>query len=630
MLQIIRDKLTGWVAVIIFIFIGLAFALWGIDLGGANMNYAAKVNGDDISVNDFRRLQQNQMARYAQFYSDGVPAEVETRLRQNLLDSMIREELLAQQARALKYRVGNAAIAAAIQENPSFQVDGEFSMDLYRARLVANGMSPAGYEASLRESLRNEQLQTGLAGSSFVTADELKRYVGLQDQQRQVAWAIIPAAAYIEDVEIPEAAIAAEYEARPEAYQSPETVNIQYLLLPRNVGEQDVEISDQELQAHYEEERAVGRFGGAQERRVRHILIAVDNATDDAAALAKAEDLLARINAGEDFAALAGEFSDDPGSGSQGGDLGFADPDIYVPPFKEAVMSLAPGEIAGPVRTQFGYHIIRLEEISDEKDKSLDDVRDELLAELRASKAEEIFYQRAADLRDLTFKAFNELDSVAEDMGLELSELSGITRVSGSGVAASNELRDVAFSDPVLLDSENSDTIELPEGIVVLRVTQHQQSTLLPLATVRSRIVDKLARGEAEKRAAEQGRQLVEQSQSAGSIVSDALPSAATMNEARYIGRRETELGADLLAAIFSAPVPVDAAYVNGLQLANGDYAVFAVVDMKPGEVSALNPTEREQRRRQLAGLKGSLELAAYIEKLHRQAKIRVNEEQLQ
>ena len=631
MLQIIRDKLTGWVAVVIFIFIGLAFALWGIDLGGANLNYAAKVNGADISLNEFRRQQQNQMARYAQFYRDGIPAEVEDRLRQNLLDGLIRDELLSQQAQKLNYRVGDLAIAEAIQDTPSFQVDGEFSMDLYRARLVPNGLNPAGYEASMRKSLRNAQLQSGIAGSTFVTAEELQRYVALQDQQREAAWAIIPAQAYVEQVEIGEEAILAEYETNPQDYQSPETVSVQYLLLPRDVAEKNVQVSEEELLEHYEQERMVGRFGGGNERRASHVLIAVDDDTDDESARSLAETVLERINNGEDFAALATELSDDPGSKSQGGDLGFADPDVYVPPFKEALLNLEPGEIAGPVRTQFGYHIIRLEEIAAAGDKSLEEVRDELLAELRASKAEEIFYQRAAELRDLTFKAFNELDSVAEDMGLGARTLAGITRTGGPGIAASPELRDVAFSDPVLLDSENSDTIELDEGVVVLRVIEHKLSALLPLAEVRSRIETTLARVEAESMAAEQGRLLVEKSREQGSLSKDDLPEVAVFSDARFVGRNEAGVSPDLLAAIFEAPQKEsDETYVNGRSLASGDYAAYALLSVKPGDVSSLSDEEREQRKRQLANIAGSLELAAYIDKLRREASVLINEEQLQ
>lgn len=630
MLQVIRDKLTGWVAIIIFIFIGLAFALWGIDLGGANLNYAAKVNGEDISLNEFRRQQQNQMARFAQFYSDGIPAEIEDRLRQNLLDGLIRDELLSQRARELKYRVGDLAIAQAIQETPSFQVDGEFSMDLYRARLVANGLSPAGYEASMRKSLRNAQLQSGVAGSTFVTTDELRNFVALQDQRREVAWAVIPAEAYLPEVEVSDEAIVAEYEANPEVYQSPETVTVQYLLLPRDVGAESVDVSEQELQEHYEQERSVGRFGGGQESRVRHILIAVDDDTDDASALALAEQLLARINAGEDFAAIASETSDDPGSRAQGGDLGFADPEIYVPPFKEAVLNLSPGEIAGPVRTQFGYHIIRLEEVSDAGDKSFAEVREELLAELKASKAEEFFYQRAAELRDLTFKAFNELESVAEDMGLEAMTLAGVTRTGGSGPAASPEFRDVAFSDPVLLDSENSDTIELEEGVAVLRVLSHQPSALLPLAAVRSEIENSLKRAEAENLAAENGRQVLDRIPSGEPLSQDRLPETAAFSEARFVGRSEAAMSPELLAAIFAAPVPVGGAYINGVQLGSGDYAIYSLQTLQPGDLDALSDAERAQRRQQLENSHGSLELAAYIDRLRKEASILINEEQLQ
>lgn len=629
MLQLIRDKLTGWIAVVIFIFIGLAFALWGIDLGGANLNYAAKVNGEDISLNDFRRQQQNQLAQYAQFYTDGVPPEVEDRLRENLLQGMIRDELLSQRARDLGYRVGDLVIASAIQEIPAFQVDGEFSMDLYRGRLRSQGQSPAGFEALMRRSLRNQQLQQGLASSAFVTEQELAQFVALQDQQRELAWLVIPAGTYLDESAVSEEAIRAEYENNPDAYQSPETVAIEYVLLPRSEGADEIEVSAQELQQYFESEKAIGRFGGVEERRASHILISINSDRDDAAARAAAAAVLERIRNGEDFAALATELSDDPGSAAAGGDLGFAEPDIYAPAFRDAIVAATPGELLGPVRTQFGYHVIRLEEVRDQGDKTFDEVRDELAAELRASKAEAAFYERAEELRNLAFRAFNELESVAQTMELELQQLTGITRAAGPGFAAAAEVRDVAFSDPVLLDSENSDTIELDEGVAVLRVIDHQRATLRPMEEVRTQIIARLAREQAEARAAELGRALAEQSKTSGGLPAEGLPEGTQVNERRLVGRNEAGLARDLLTAAFAAPAPDDRPSIDGLQLANGDYAVYAVHSINPGDLNSLTAQERVQRRQQLARLNGNLELAAYIDKLRQEASIRINEEQL-
>lgn len=629
MLQIIRDKLTGWVAAVIILFLGLAFALWGIDLGGANLNYAAKVNGENISLNDFRRQQQNQLSQYAQFYQDGVPPEVENRLRDNLLQGMIREELIRQRAQDLGYQVGDLVVAGAIKEIPAFQVDGEFSMDLYLGRLRSQGQSPAGFEALMRESMRNQQLQQGLASSAFVTPEELARFVALQDQQRELEWLVIPASTFVAPGEIGEDAINAEYENNPDAYQSPETVAIEYLFLPRNSGASDIAVSDEELREFYQSEKAVGRFGGAEERRARHILIAVDSSQDDAAARAAAEAVFERISAGEDFAALAKELSADPGSAGAGGDLGFAEPDIYAPAFRDAIVAANPGDLLGPVRTQFGYHVIRLEEVRDRGDKTFEEARDELAEELRASKAEAQFYQRAEELKSLTFEAFNQLEPVAQRTELELQQLTGITRAAGPGLAASPEVREVAFSDPVLLDSENSDTIELDQGVLVLRVIDHQRAALRPLEEVREQIVTRLARELAESRAAEEGREIAERSMASGSLPSEDLPEGTQVNERRLVARNEAGVARDLLAAVFAAPAPADKPAVDGLQLANGDYAVYAVHSVKPGDLTALTEEQREQRRQQLARLNGSLELAAYVEKLRQQARVRINEEQL-
>ncbi len=630
MLQKIRDRLTGWVAGIIFFFIAVAFAFWGIDIGGANLNYAAKVNGEEIPIGDFRRQQQAQLAQYAQFYKDGIPAEVESRLREGLLDGFIREELIRQRASKLGYRVGDDAIASAIRSLPAFQVGDEFSMEVYEARLAGQGLSPAGFEARMRQSMRNEQLQRGLSQSGFVTAAELARYVALEDEQREASWTVLPAAAYQAAAEVSEEEIRAEYEANPDTYQSQETVAIEYITLPRSEQSASKEISEQALREYYDQERAVGRFAGAEERQVRHILIAVDEDNDDASALERAAALRARIDAGEDFAALASEFSDDPGSAEQGGDLGWSEPDAYVPAFREAILSIQPGELVGPVRTEFGYHIIRLEEVRGESAKPFDEVRAELLAELKASDAENYFYERAEELRRRAFEAFNELAPVAEDMGLELGKLSGITRNSGPGIALNADVRDTAFSDPVLLDSENSDLIELPEGdALVLRVTNHTLPVLLPYDVVRQQIADSLARAKAEALASEAGRALVERARSGVNMADAERPAGSQYTERKSLRRAEQGVQRELIEAVFAAPRPSGPAYVNGLRLASGDYAVYAVHAIRPGDVSALTAEERSLRARQLSSQNAGLELAAYVDDLRRSASVTINEEQL-
>ncbi len=630
MLQKIRDRLTGWVAGTIFFFIAVAFAFWGIDIGGANLNYAAKVNGDEIPIGEFRRQQQAQLAQYAQFYKDGIPAEVENRLRESLLDGFIREELINQRTEKLGYRVGNEAIAASIRSLPAFQVDDEFSMDVYEARLAGQGLSAAGFEARMRQSMRNDQLRRGLAQSGFVTPADLARYVALEDQQREVAWAVLPAAAFQAKVAVQEEEIRSEYEANPDAYQSAETVDIEYITLPRAAENDTADFSEEALRDYYAQERAVGRFAGAEERRVRHILIAVDQDTDDASALERANEVLARIEAGEDFADLAGEFSDDPGSASEGGDLGWSEPDVYVPAFREAILAIRPGDLTGPVRTEFGYHLIRLEDVRGESAKPFEEVRAELLAELQASAAENRFYEQAEELRRRAFEAFNQLAPVAEDMGLKLASLAGITRDAGSGIAVNADVRDTAFSDPVLLDSENSDLIELPDGdAVVLRVTGHTPSKLLPFESVRQRIADRLARQKAEALAAEAGRAMLEKVRSGGDLAEVGGQPGASFNEQRFVRRAEQGVPPVLLEAMFAAPGPAGSPYVNGLRLANGDYAVYAVHAIRAGNINALTPEEREIRSRQLASQMAGLELAAYIDSLRRTASIVINEEQL-
>src|SRR5580658_487728 len=356
MLQTIHDKITGWVAYVILGAIALVFVLWGINWTLGAPTYAAKVNGSEISVNEVRQSYQQQLAQMERAAPKGLDDSARNDIKRKVLDDYVNSEALVTRADALGYRVSDGELLKAMAQVPAFQVDGRFDQAHAVAVLKAQGRSVAEIEALFRRDVKVRQLDTALAMSSFATPGELKQVRALTRQQRELAWITVPAAHYAAEAAPDEAAIKEYYDAHKSEYLTPETVNLRYVEVSLADLAAKVNVDDAQLRAYYEEQKTKTpeRFVQAEQRRVRHILIPVADPKNDAAAKAQAESILKRAQAGEDFSKLAKEFSQDPGSAQQGGDLGWSERKVWVAPFADAAFSMSVGDIRGPVKTQFG------------------------------------------------------------------------------------------------------------------------------------------------------------------------------------------------------------------------------------------------------------------------------------
>src|SRR5690606_38018199 len=407
---------------------------------------------------------------------------------------------------------------------------GQFSPDAYRGQLALQGLSPASFEELQRRALELRDLQNGVMLSSFVTPAEYRRYVELANQRREIAYALFSVDAFLDRVEVGDDEVAAHYEAHPDAYMTEEAVELEYVELRRSDIAEQIEVSEDELRAYYEQQRE--RFRSPEERRASHILIAPESGESDDDARARAEELLARIRDGEDFAALAAEHSDDPGSAASGGGRGWIGRGSLDPAFEETLYSLELGEVAGPVRTDFGWHIIRFDEVREGEERTFEEVRDELLTELRNERADDIYFERANRLGDLAFDEFDSLERVAEQLGLPLKRVERFPR-SGDRSAFPNSapVVDVVFGfDPIDVGI-NSDLIELTdEHVAVVRVVERFPPEQRPLSEVEDDIRAELERERAEQLAAE-----------AAEAFAAALPETLS---AEFLGA-STDAGAD-------------------------------------------------------------------------------------
>lgn len=620
MLQQIRDGLGRWVFGLIIGLIAISFVFWGIDFNIGTPTFAAKVNGEEIPLVDFQRDYQQQQNLYQQQTRSELTDPIREELRRSVVERLISVEALHQRAENNGFRVSDERLTEFLQSIPQFQIDGEFSMDAYRAFLVNQGLAPSQFEEQQRQRLGIEDLRDGLAESAFYTPAEFRRYIELVNQRRQVGYGLFEAASFLESVEVSEDDIEAYYADNGAEFQTEESVDLEYVRLRLDDIAATISVTEEDLRAYYDQ--VAQRFVTEEQRKARHILFAGPGEESTA----KAEAALARLEAGEDFAALAAELSDDGGTKNQGGDLGWVIRGQMVGPFENALFSMEEGAIEGPVQTQFGAHIIQFEALQAGTQRSFEDVKDELTAEYQTTRAEDEYYDRANRLADSAFENLNSLAPVAEELALELQRLPGFTAQGGyEEFPVSAPIAAAAFSPQVLTDGENSPLVRLSEGdVVVLRVSQHYPPQAKPLEEVTQEIREIIRLERAQELAAESGaafRQRLESGE-------DPATAASSLNGTWFAETWWTRSGTEtapirLLQLAFQTPAN-DGANVNSTRTASGDYGVIRVSSVEAGQPSAIPRAERDNRKLQLASQAGLLELAAYVEEVRDSAKVQI------
>lgn len=628
MLQTIRDKITGLVASIFLGTIAIVFVFWGIDFQSGTQSYAAKVDGEKIPVETVRRAWQQRQSQLQQMLRNELPPEMVKTQQSALVEQFIRQALLTQRAKDYGYRVGDQALARRVMEFPQFQVDGKFSKDRYNALLRSSGMNEAQFEAELQTELLITQLQNAVIDSAFVAPYELERRYTLEKQQREVDYALIPASDFAATVAVTDEQIQKWYDENKSNYLTAETVNLQYIELDRSRAEGAVTVTEPELEEYYEQIK--DRFESPERRRARHILITVGDGVDDAAALKKAEDLTAKAKGGADFAQLAKENSKDPGSAQQGGDLDWAQRGMFVGPFEEALFAMAPGEIRGPVKTQFGYHVLKLEQVEAPRRQSFEEARAEVESEYRKNRSQTRFYDETQKLGDTAFAILTELDSVAKTMNLPIRTVTGFTRAGGGELGQDPGVIEAAFSEDVLERRQNSPLITIGDDrALVLRVTDHKPAEPRPLAEVRAQIESQLKVQAARDAAAKKGADAVARLQKGESWVAVAAAEKLAPVGKRFVTRQDTIAPQPVLRAAFEASkadITEAKPYHGGATTDDGNYAVFSVSQVRSGDPASEPPAEKTARLRNAQRQLGNEEFAAYVAEAERTADIDKND----
>ncbi|HWN38632.1 MAG TPA: SurA N-terminal domain-containing protein [Gammaproteobacteria bacterium] len=633
MLQKIHDSFGRWIVVVILGLIAFTFIFWGInrsDFSMAGGQFAAKVNGENIPMLEFDRALQQRQNQYQQIYRSELPEDVRRDLRRAVIDQLVQQTALRQRVADQGYRASAERIDSAIQNIAAFQIDGVFNEQQAVGLLANQGLTPAGFRALQREELEVGDLTDGIAMSSFLTPAEFRRYIELYNQQREVAYALFGIDAFSANVAIDDAAIASRYENNKTSYQTAETIDLEYIELAMADIAATVQVTEEQLRATYETER--DRFETPEQRHAEHILVETPEGQEEAAR-GKADAIVARLRGGEDFAAVAAAESADAGTKAQGGDLGWISRGGFlVGPFEDALYALQVGAVSEPVRTEAGYHIIRLAEVRAGAVQPFEAVREEIAAELRTREAENEFYDRANKLGEEAFDAYDNLQPVADASGLPIKTAMGFPRTGDPAVFENSAaVVQAAFAEEIVDSGRNSEIVELAEDhVLVLRVKDHHVPTTKPLEEVRDQVHEELVRERAQQLAEEAAAAFLTDIEQGGDPAARAAAHGGMWNAPAWVTRTDANVPTEILSSAFGLP-KADAAAPQreSVALASGGQAVIILSGVKAGEPESMTNDEREQRRQQLANQAARAELTGYVGNLRAEAKVRIPDEVL-
>lgn len=616
MLQNIRDNSQGWIAKTIIGIIVMLLALTGFEAifnAASNNQNAAEVNGEEISRYDLDQAVNMQRRQLAQQLGQDFDASLldDRLLRDSALGSLIDRMLLLQSAKNANFAFSSEALDQLILQTPEFQVDGAFSAARFDQVIQQMGYSRLQFRQLLEQEMLIGQLRAGISGTGFVTDQQVDNFARLEMQTRDFATLTLPAQQ--EAIEVGDEQIKEYYEANADRFRTPEQVIVEYVELKKESFFDQVEVSDEELQELYQKQIA----NLAEQRRAAHILIETGGELSDDEAKAKIDEIATRVKNGDDFAVVAKEASQDPGSASEGGDLGFAGPGVYDPAFEDALYALNEGEVSAPVKSEFGWHIIKLLGVQSPEVPAFESLKPQLVRELKAQQVEQRFVETSKQLEDSAFEA-SDLAQPAQELGLMVQTTEAFGRDGGEGITANRQVIQAAFSDEVLVDGANSSVIELdPDTSIALRVKEHLKPAAIPLADVREDIVQQLQRSLAAEAARAKGEQLL------ADLRKGQQPDDGQWQAVEAATRSQEGVAPALLQAVFRMPRPEqqDKPSYSGVALSNGDYAVVRLNGVNEPE-AALTDEEKLNYRRFLASRVGQQDFAAFRQKLQAEAEI--------
>ncbi|WP_286262632.1 SurA N-terminal domain-containing protein [Thalassotalea atypica] len=623
MLENIRENSQGVIAKVILGFIILTFAVAGLGSYTNSVDTSvAEVNGAKISQADFEKSYQSQRNRMAQQFGEmfetiAADPNYMATFRTGVLDTLINELLMDQNADELAIRVSNEKIKETIRTMPEFQIDGVFDNNRYLAMINQAGFfQSSDFRDYLRVEMTRRQLSQSLVSSEFSLPYQLKQLNDLQNQTRDIRYATISAEQFKAQVEVTDEEIKSFYQANQARFQNDEKVKLEYVSLNVDDIAKTIIVSDKDIETYYQENMAAYRTD--EQRRVAHILI--EFGEDEDSAKATAESVLAKLNQGEDFAALAREFSADIASAEIDGDLDWIERGVMEPAFEEAAYALSGvGSHSELVESSFGFHIIKLTDFKAEEIQALADVKSELESNVSNEKAQDKFFELQQELARVSFEFPDSLEDAAEIVSSEVKVSDWIARAGNLPPFNNNKIIDAAFSDIVLVENLNSDIIEVNDSVVmVLRLAEHQEADVKPLEEVKAGIKANLVAEKASEKAKQSADELLALFIEGADVSTKLSEVNATITPQTGVTRNSADLDNSLVRQAFTLAHPTEGAVSAAtVTLSNGDIAIVEVqaVNIIEGEP---NPSLKQQQDAQIS----QASYKSYLDALKAKAKV--------
>ena len=658
MLQTLREKMSGWIAIVIVALLAIPFAFFGMEqyLFQSNANYAAKVESPpswwrtapdwwlvrklawksaEVSPEDFRRAFESERQRRREAEGERFDARgfESPESKREVLEALVDQKVLQLAAARDGMVVGDDAVREAIQEIPGFLVDGKFDTQRYQLALQAQGWSPQGFQELVREGLQQALLRDQVAQSAFITSTESTRMMRLLSETRDVSFALLPAPTP-DTGAVTAKEIQDWFNAHRSELRAPERVTLEYVDIDGNTLPAPAAPDDATLQRRYEQEKA--RFVEPEQRLVSHILVPVAAGADTAAEKAgedKARQIATQARAvGADFAALAKANPGDPGSAANGGDLGWIRRDgSMVKPFEDAVFAAQAGTVSDPVKSEFGWHVIQLREVKAGQQVPFENVREALVQEQVQADRERAFNDVVSGVIDEVNKNPTELAAAAKRANLAVQTAGPIARGEGAGVVADPAFQRAAFAEGLMQDGTVSDPIEIaPNRNVLIRVSRHEPARELTVGESRDRIIAAIRQERAGKRVEADAAAIVEQVVKGESLQAIAAARSLVAQDVPGLPRGAPVPDRAASEAYFAAPVPAAGKGSPGkVQLADGSVLVFNVTKVTPGNPEDASDEERDMLKQQLGALAGREDADTLLRTLRQQMKVSVVESKL-
>jgi peptidyl-prolyl cis-trans isomerase D len=610
---------------IVYIVLGLitaSFALVGVNSyqkSGSN-DTVATVNGTKISAQELQRSVLQQQEQLRQRLGAGFDASMfdTPEMKHAILDNLIVQRVLIDQAKKVGLIVSEEQVAETIGSVGAFQTDGKFDTKLFASVLANNSLSPQMYEARVRDEIISTQLSDSFVANAYANAYSVDKIIRLNEQQRVVSVATLPLANLMSQVKVDALAIKQYYDLNQKEFALPEQAKVEYIKFSTENLSGKIEVSNDELHQYYDAHKDA-EFASKEERRASHILIKASVSApqlEQDAAKAKAEKILAlALQAPAKFAELAKQYSQDPGSAVNGGDLGFFSTGMMVKPFEAATFALKAGEMSGLVKSDFGYHIIKLSAIKAARILPFDEARETIANKLRQQKASEKFAELADKFSNTVYEQSDSLQTAAKLIDAKIEHSDWLTKGVANPPLWNTKILQAIFSDDVLHNKRNTAAIEVDKNtLLAARLIEHKPASVKSLAEVQAVIEQKLMREQAIKLATQQGEAALVQLQKGGSSV-------LTFAAAQTIGRQANTLDAELTRLVFQVNVAKLPQFVGHESPAG--YSLVRVESIK--NVDGSDATKQQRYEQQLRQLVGEEIFNLYKKQLKEQASIQTN-----